>query len=135
MRVARVVAACAAVLSLSLSPLAANAAKIAVIGTGNVANALGPGFAAQGNTIVYGSRNPSEQKVKDLIAKTGHGATAASDQDAVKGADIVVIAVPGTAITTMSAPLTASWSDAAVAPWPVFAIRSLTFWSDGLREP
>ena len=98
MRFARVVTAFTAALSLaSLSPFAANAAKIAVIGTGNVANALGPGFANQGNTIVYGSRNPSEQKVKDLIAKTGHGATAASDQDAVKGADIVVIAVPGTA--------------------------------------
>ena len=98
MRLARVLAASAAVLSLvSFSPLTANAAKIAVIGTGNVANALGPGFANQGNTIVYGSRNPSEQKVKDLIAKTGHGATSASQQDAVKSADIVVIAVPGTA--------------------------------------
>jgi 8-hydroxy-5-deazaflavin:NADPH oxidoreductase len=98
MRLARVVAAFAAVLSLvSLSPLTANAAKIAVIGSGNVANALGPGFAAQGNTIVYGSRNPSEQKVKDLVSKTGHGATAASQLDAVKGADIVVLAVPGTA--------------------------------------
>jgi len=98
MRLARVLAASAAVLSLvSFSPLTANAAKIAVIGTGNVANALGPGFANQGNTIVYGSRNPSEQKVKDLVAKTGHGATSASQQDAVKSADIVVIAVPGTA--------------------------------------
>jgi hypothetical protein len=62
-----------------------------------VGNALGPGFAAQGHTIVYGSRNPTEQKVKDLVAKTGHGATAAQQLDAVKGADIVVIAVPGTA--------------------------------------
>jgi len=98
MRLARVLAASAAVLSLvSLAPPTANAAKIAVIGTGNVANALGPGFASQGNAIIYGSRNPSEQKVKDLIAKTGHGATSASQQDAVKGADIVVIAVPGTA--------------------------------------
>jgi 8-hydroxy-5-deazaflavin:NADPH oxidoreductase len=98
MRIARVVAAFAAALFLaSLSPLAANAAKIAVIGTGNVATALGPGFAAQGNTIVYGSRNPSEQKVKDLVAKTGHGATAASQLDAVKGAEIVVLAVPGAA--------------------------------------
>jgi len=35
--------------------------------------------------------------VKDLVAKTGHGATSASQQDAVKSADIVVIAVPGTA--------------------------------------
>ena len=98
MRIHRIVAAsAAALLFATLSPLAANAAKIAVIGTGNVANALGPGFAAQGNTIVYGSRSPSEQKVKDLVAKTGHGATAAAQQDAVKGADIVVLAVPGTA--------------------------------------
>jgi len=98
MRIDRIIAA-AVVASLLplLSPAPALAAKIAVIGTGNVANALGPGFAAQGNTIVYGSRKPTEQKVKDLVAKTGHGATAASQQDAVKGADIVVIAVPGTA--------------------------------------
>jgi predicted dinucleotide-binding enzyme len=98
MRSYRFIAAAAAALLLPLlSPAPAFAAKIAVIGTGNVATALGPGFAAQGNTIVYGSRNPSEQKVKDLVAKTGHGATAASQQDAVKGADIVVLAVPGTA--------------------------------------
>ncbi|HUL82300.1 MAG TPA: NAD(P)-binding domain-containing protein [Gammaproteobacteria bacterium] len=98
MRIVRAIAVSAAALLLvSLSPTAAFAAKIAVIGSGNVANALGPGFAAQGNTIVYGSRNPAEQKVKDLVAKTGHGASAASQQDAVKGADIVVLAVPGTA--------------------------------------
>jgi predicted dinucleotide-binding enzyme len=87
----------AAALALVAVSTAASAAKIAVIGSGNVATALGPGFAAQGHTIVYGSRNPSEQKVKDLVAKTGHGATAASQTDAVKGADIVVLAVPGTA--------------------------------------
>ena len=76
---------------------AASAARIAVIGSGNVATALGPGFAAQGHTIVYGSRNPNEQKVKDLVAKTGHGATATTQNEAVKGADIIVLAVPGTA--------------------------------------
>jgi predicted dinucleotide-binding enzyme len=98
MRIHRAITAAAAALLLPLlSPTLASAAKIAVIGTGNVGAALGPEFAAQGNTIVYGSRNPSEQKVKDLVAKTGHGASAASQQDAVKGADIVVIAVPGTA--------------------------------------
>ena len=87
----------AAVLALLTVSAGASAAKIAVIGSGNVATALGPGFAAQGHTIVYGSRNPSEQKVKELVAKTGHGATAASQADAVKGADIIVLAVPGTA--------------------------------------
>jgi 8-hydroxy-5-deazaflavin:NADPH oxidoreductase len=87
-------------LAVALSVLAfglpASAAKIAVIGTGNVAGALGPEFAAQGHTIVYGSRSPMDQDVKDLIARTGHGATATSQTAAVKGADIVVLAVPGT---------------------------------------
>jgi predicted dinucleotide-binding enzyme len=87
----------AGVLALVAVSTVASAAKIAIIGSGNVATALGPGFAAQGHTIVYGSRNPSEQKVKDLVAKTGHGATAAVQMEAVKGADIIVLAVPGTA--------------------------------------
>ena len=68
---------------------------IAIIGTGNVAGALGPEFAAQGHTIVYGSRDPSRQEVKDLVARTGHGASAKSDKEAVVGADMVVLAVPG----------------------------------------
>jgi len=87
--------AAAALLSMVQAP--ALAAKIAVIGTGNVGEALGPEFAAQGHTIVYGSREPMRQDVKDLVAKTGHGASATTQKEAVVGADIVVIAVPGTA--------------------------------------
>jgi predicted dinucleotide-binding enzyme len=73
------------------------AARIAVIGTGNVGSALGPEFAAQGHTIVYGSRDPSRQEVKDLVARTGANASATSQREAVAGADIVLLAVPGTA--------------------------------------
>jgi 8-hydroxy-5-deazaflavin:NADPH oxidoreductase len=86
-----------AVALLSLAQGPAFAAKIAVIGTGNVGEALGPEFAAQGHTIVYGSREPTRQDVKDLVAKTGHGASATTQKEAAAGADIVVIAVPGTA--------------------------------------
>ena len=69
--------AAALVLPLFLAPTDnALAAKIAVIGTGNVGSALGPEFAALGHTIVYGSRTPNEKDVQDLVAKTGHGATA-----------------------------------------------------------
>ncbi|HZF27779.1 MAG TPA: NAD(P)-binding domain-containing protein [Gammaproteobacteria bacterium] len=75
--------------------LPAGADTIAVIGTGNVAGALGPEFAAQGHTIVYGSRSPGDKDVQELIARTGHGATVKSQKDAVVGASIVVIAVPG----------------------------------------
>ncbi|MGI9270300.1 MAG: NADPH-dependent F420 reductase [Woeseiaceae bacterium] len=68
---------------------------IAVIGTGNVGAALGPEFAAQGNAIVYGSRDPFSDKVTELVTRTGDGASATTSAEAVVGADIVVLAVPG----------------------------------------
>ena len=68
---------------------------IAVIGTGNVGAALGPEFAAQGNTIVYGSRNPSADDVVALVTQTGDDASATTPAKSVIGADIVVLAVPG----------------------------------------
>ena len=68
---------------------------IAVIGTGDVGGALGPEFAAQGHTIVYGSRNPQRDKVVELVRKTGEGASATTPAEAAAGADIVVLAVPG----------------------------------------
>ena len=74
---------------------AALAETIAVIGTGNVGMALGTEFAAQGNTIVYGSRSPDSEKTLALVEKTGTGASAALPGEAAAGADIVVLAVPG----------------------------------------
>ena len=68
---------------------------IAVIGTGDVGSALGPEFAAQGHTIVYGSREPERDKVTELVEKTGELASATTPADAAAQADIVVLAVPG----------------------------------------
>jgi predicted dinucleotide-binding enzyme len=68
---------------------------IAVIGTGDVGGALGPAFAAQGHTIVYGSRDPDRGKVKDLVERTGELASATTPAAAASQADIVVLAVPG----------------------------------------
>lgn len=84
-----------ALAALLVLPPATFAARIAVIGTGDVAAALGPEFAAQGHTIVYGSRDPARQEVKDLVARTGRGASAAGQREAVAGAEIVLLAVPG----------------------------------------
>jgi hypothetical protein len=75
---------------------------IAVIGTGDVASALGPEFAAQGHTIVYGSRNPSRDDVRALVARTGNAASATTPAESVAGADIVVMAVPGTAVEAVT---------------------------------
>jgi predicted dinucleotide-binding enzyme len=80
---------------LMLFSSAAFADTVAIIGTGDVARALGTEFASQGHTIVYGSRKPDRGAVQDLIDETGNGARAATQTDAVVGADIVVLAVPG----------------------------------------
>jgi len=70
-----------------------HAGEVAVIGTGFMGGALGPRFAELGYTVVYGSRDPSRDSVKELVARTGHGATAATQQEAVADAEIVVLAV------------------------------------------
>ena len=73
----------------------ASAETIAVIGTGNVSQALGPAFAAQGHRIVYGSRNPDSSKTRRLVEQTGENASATSTSTAAEEAAIVVLAVPG----------------------------------------
>ena len=83
-----------ALLALSHASIA-SAETIAIIGTGNVAEALGPAFAAQGHRIVYGSRNPGSSKTLRLVGDSGENASATSPEDAVREADIVVLAVPG----------------------------------------
>ena len=73
----------------------AQAETIAIIGTGHVGGALGPEFAAQGHTIIYGSRNAARNGVADLVMRTGNGASATSQAEAAAQAGIVVLAVPG----------------------------------------
>lgn len=80
---------------MAAAPIAVLADTIAVIGTGSVAGALGPQFARQGHVIVYGSRDPERQEVKDLVERTGNDASATTPAEAVAGASIVVMAVPG----------------------------------------
>jgi NADPH-dependent F420 reductase len=77
--------------------IAADAETVALIGTGNVAAALGQRFAEHGHSVVYGSRNPTEADVRELVATTGHDAVALAPADAAARADIVVLAVPWSA--------------------------------------
>jgi hypothetical protein len=84
------------------APLQVSADTIAIIGTGDVAKALGPEFAALGHDIIYGSRDPSRDSVSDLVARTGHGASAATPAQAARNAEIIVMAVPGEAIEAVT---------------------------------
>lgn len=82
-----------ACLAIWISPVHAD--TIAVIGTGDVGGALGPEFASLGHVVIYGSRSPGSDEVAALVARTGHGAAAASPSEAAEKAEIVVLAVPG----------------------------------------
>lgn len=84
-----------------LLPLSATAATIAVIGTGDVAGALGPRFAELGHTIVYGSRDPAADKAQQLVSRTA-AASVTSPADAVKDAEIVVLAVPAGVVVSVA---------------------------------
>jgi 8-hydroxy-5-deazaflavin:NADPH oxidoreductase len=64
--------------------------RIAVIGTGNIGGTLGSKWRAAGHDVVYGSRNPS--------GSGPGGAPVMAVAEAVNGADVVLLAVPGGAV-------------------------------------
>ena len=68
---------------------------IAIIGAGNVGGALGRAFAGLGHAITFGVRDPDAPAPRALADETG--AALAAPADAVRGADLVVLAVPGAA--------------------------------------
>jgi len=82
-------------------PVLAAAEVVAVLGTGRMGGALASQFARNGHTVVLGSRDPGSERVQQLVGKIGHGATAASQADAVAGAGIVVLTVPWSATEAM----------------------------------
>jgi predicted dinucleotide-binding enzyme len=70
--------------------------KIATIGAGREGGALGTLFAKEGHTVMFSSRNPDS--LKDLVASAGPNAKAGTVAQAVAFADVVLIAVPYTAM-------------------------------------
>lgn len=82
---------------IALAQPVQSAETVGIIGTGRVGGALGPRLAEHGYKVVYGSRDPAAQKVQDLVARTGPGATATSQKEAAAQADFVLLAVPWSA--------------------------------------
>jgi predicted dinucleotide-binding enzyme len=71
--------------------------KIAIIGTGQVAAALGKGWAARGHMVTFASRDPGTERVQALVGEAGPNASAARVADAVARSSVIVLAVPFTA--------------------------------------
>ena len=75
---------------------------IAVIGTGDMGNSFGPRLASLGYRIVYGSRNPTSDKVTALVKQTGNGASATTQRDAAQQGDVVLLALGWPAMETVT---------------------------------
>lgn len=65
--------------------------KIGFIGSGQVAQALGSAFAANGHQVMLGSRNV--EKLADWKASAGNNAAAGPFEEAAKFADVAVLSV------------------------------------------
>ena len=87
----------AALATLGLPGLSQAGESIAIIGTGSVGGALGERWGKNGHTIIYGSRDPGREAVRDLVARSGKQASVTSPAEAVRRAEIVLFAVPWTA--------------------------------------
>ena len=72
--------------------------KIAIIGAGNVGGALGKGWAKAEHTIYFGVRDPAGCKTKPPLAEIGGAASSLVVPDAVRQAEVIVLATPWNAV-------------------------------------
>ena len=70
---------------------------VAVIGTGFIGTTLGRGLAVAGHQVTFGSRHPDDDHVEIP------GASVASIGDALSGADVAILAIPGGAVAELAA--------------------------------
>jgi NADPH-dependent F420 reductase len=100
--------------------------KVAVVGgTGDFGLALARALVEAGEDVVIGSRDPARAQAKAGEA----GATGAANEDAVRGADLVVLAVKADAALPTAALLAAAIGDT-----PVLSVASeLRFTKEGVH--
>ena len=67
--------------------------KIAIITAGNVGGTLGTRWVQKGHPVVFGVKNPQDDKVRALVAKAP-GTRAAVVVDAAAGSEVLVLSAP-----------------------------------------
>lgn len=65
---------------------------IAMIGAGDMGQALGNLWAAAGYRVIFATRHPD--RLEEVVERAGHGARAATVAEAIDQAGIIVLAVP-----------------------------------------
>ncbi len=72
--------------------------KIAVVGTGFIGGVVGRALAAAGEDVAFGSRHPDDDQVAEDT-----GARVVGVGEAIEGADVVILALPGAAVGALAA--------------------------------
>ena len=73
--------------------------RIAIIGAGNVGRALAKAAAGAGHDVVVSATEPEHARA---AAEPAGGTAAGSNAEAVRGADLVVLAVPYSAVPAVA---------------------------------
>jgi predicted dinucleotide-binding enzyme len=68
--------------------------NIGIIGSGNVGGTLGKRWAQGGHAVVFGSRTPDSDEMKQLVAGAGPTARAATLAATVAAGDVLLLATP-----------------------------------------
>lgn len=85
---------CVAFFLTPLNLYALDRHAVAIIGTGDMGDSIGPQLAKKGYDVVYGSRDPKSESVRGLVSRTGADARATTQKKAAQQANIVVLVVP-----------------------------------------
>lgn len=70
--------------------------KVGILGSGDVAQALGRGFARHGHDVMIGSREPKSEKLTKWKKEAGAKAWTGTSADAAKFGEVVLVATLGT---------------------------------------
>ena len=72
--------------------------RIAVVGSGSVGTGLAKAWSGLGHSVVIGSRSPESERVVELVVSLGNGVSAAGLAESIADADVIVLAVPWSAV-------------------------------------
>ena len=72
--------------------------RIGILGAGNIAGALGQRWAANGHDVFFGVRDPQSYTVQLVLNGCGPNAQAGTMREAATYGDVVVLAVPWSAV-------------------------------------
>jgi predicted dinucleotide-binding enzyme len=68
--------------------------KIGIVGSGNVGGALGTRWAQLGHEVTFGSRNPGSESIKQLVARAGGKASAATPAEIARDNEVLLLSTP-----------------------------------------